>query len=378
MAGKYFIDKDSITVAGVNSLQGYSDSVGLYISEDMDMTKLMCHNHIKGDLTNTYFNNGDGKSEFTGSINVTREDWEGQATFLDYKLGSNALTSILPGTSPHFKELIKIDTSGTYTISRTSTELTIGSTTYYKEDFVDGVIPTRLIVVLQGAGGGGSSNAGLWNGSGGGSGALNSAVISLSTSWTLVVGAGGTGGLHDDFDLYFNPGSPGGATTLTGGDSSLVAGGGGGAQDASSALGSSPAAGVGGTASTTIGSYILKHIGSSSGVAGGKGADSYSYNGQIGTNPSKVTLDCITKSGRSDDYKSLTLNGQGAGTRVNHDKANMGGTGAGSWFGTGGNAVWGTNGTAGGSGAGGGGGSWAVGIWYRGGKGGNGVAVIYY
>lgn len=112
---------------------------------------------------------------------------------------------IKKGTAASFhRQLLYSTYAKNGTITRTDNALTftyrIGVTsetmtnTFYKKDFVDGVIPTKIIAVLQGAGGSGGGNGG----GGGGSGSfwvgvidLTYAIGSTSRTWHFTVGTGG-------------------------------------------------------------------------------------------------------------------------------------------------------------------------------------------
>ena len=96
-------------------------------------------------------------------------------------------------------------TAGTYTITRTDSTLTVGSSTFYPSDFRSGVIPSQvaLFLVAGGSGGGGNSyyqrdkdDYPLVSGSGGAGGGMVLAWIDLTVSGnkTITVGAGGAAG----------------------------------------------------------------------------------------------------------------------------------------------------------------------------------------
>lgn len=92
---------------------------------------------------------------------------------------------------------------GDYTITRTNTSLTIGSTTFSKSDFKNGVIPAEVIIFAVGGGGGGGGSGWYVNedkdlvrvpgGAGGGGGCIIARVDLTRYSKTTYVHVGGGG-----------------------------------------------------------------------------------------------------------------------------------------------------------------------------------------
>lgn len=124
----------------------------------------------------------------------------------------------------------------------------------------------------SGAGGGGDYGKNF-NGPGGGGGggsnyAFTTTLVSPGDSITIVIGAGGT--------CYgFNPGSPGGSSSVTTPLGTFVAGGGGGGGPSRNAYGG---AGANGANPGTSGSYQVGGIGGTSTNGGNNGGPGGTYN----------------------------------------------------------------------------------------------------
>jgi len=241
--------------------------------------------------------------------------------------------------------------------------------------FRDGVVPKRMILMLQGAGGGGAygekDTYDSYPGNGGGAGAFCVVVISTNPgeAYTIVVGEGGAGG--------WSPKSGGDSYIQLNNGTVLVKAGGG------------AAGGSGGSYSTPNGEngywwhLPSKRVGSDgtftyndscyNGASGGNGgypSNPLTYGQQGG---SRGTVTTYTSFADEIKHKSLTW------TYVNFASpsggaASGGGGGASSFIGQGG-AGGGTGQDAPGYGAGGGGGGFGD---YKGGRGGNGWFALYY
>lgn len=141
----------------------------------------------------------EGKLTFTGTNKSYRIISPSNAPAL------NDITVIPAGMSPHFRSTL-LDHSitastGTITISRSSTSLTLGSdtksVTYSNADFPNEVIPINLLVVLQARGGDGGAGNAVASGAGGGGGAcaiclINTACSSYSPASYRITNSSGT------------------------------------------------------------------------------------------------------------------------------------------------------------------------------------------
>lgn len=86
------------------------------------------------------------------------------------------------------------------TLTRSSTQLKIGSTTLTKSDFVDGVIPVYVGILVVGSGAGGGCSSGTsGNGTGGSGGAAVFGILNIETNSSLKLhyGDGGYGGYRN-------------------------------------------------------------------------------------------------------------------------------------------------------------------------------------
>lgn len=92
------------------------------------------------------------------------------------------------------------------------------SNKFYATYFKDGVVPSRLLMILQGAGGGGGSYGGGYSGNGGGSGGFVSLILNLDKTYSLDKTDGGY------FEIYAGAkglGGTGNSGGTNGGDSTL-------------------------------------------------------------------------------------------------------------------------------------------------------------
>jgi hypothetical protein len=222
------------------------------------------------------------------------------------------------------------------------------------------VLSTDLFLVSGGGGGGGIG--GTRGGGGGGGGGVNTVTGAplIAGTYTITVGAGGTGGVQDS-------GYPGGATYF-GGYGSIGGGGGGGEENTAGSIG-----GSGGGGGRTSGAGGLGFSGQGNnggtgsgdtGAGGGGGAASVGSNGAANTGGNGGTA--TTNNWTGTTY-SVGGGGGGAGTTT----AGTGGTNAG----TGGNTATPTPTAGAANGGGGGGGRWTLG---NGAAGGSGVVIIRF
>lgn len=238
--------------------------------------------------------------------------------------------------------------------------LEVGDTRFYSSSFADGVIPTAVIVCLEGAGGGGASSTLTSMGVGGGSGAYICAILDLSNGRTFRfrVGTPGHGGTPSHINGY-----DGGNVIITTNDGTtlLTAGGGKGGVSGVSHNGGIY------TLANNLSSYGVYLINVSDGFSGKP-----TQNGE-----SSTTLNLYASNSRmSGSYLSTQVGNKVGG--VGND-ANAGGGGA-SMSSKGGNAgtLASPVGKDGGIGAGGGGSSRVANTNHNGGNGGSGRLSIWY
>lgn len=136
---------------------------------------------------------------------VPSEDgWVESISIEEYKVNGIPISTVKPGTKPSFKgKLFASEAPGGYFLHRYDNYIRFSKADgtvisyYYANDFPDGVVPTKLIVLCQGAGGGGGITQG------GSAGGFAAGVIDLTTfrDYYIYVGNGGTGG-KDTYDGY--------------------------------------------------------------------------------------------------------------------------------------------------------------------------------
>ena len=241
---------------------------------------------------------------------------------------------------------------------------------------------TTSFLVLAGGGGGGHDQGGgggaggyrsSYNSesSGGGGSAESSLTLSQGTTYTITVGASGSGATSGALE-----GSDGGDSSISGSDITTITsiGGGGGAGNSSGANGRSGGSGGGacggsgtagsGTANQGFDGGVRFNDATSTDTGGGGGA------GQVGSTPRNTGGDGVASTITG---SSVTRGGGGGGMDyfANHDSS--GGAGGGGNGGTSSPVSGSTSGTAntGGGGGGGSGGSPA-----EGGNGGSGVVIL--
>lgn len=285
----------------------------------------------------------------------------------------------LPGTRPHATKLCSLEYLPTYgayySVKRTPEKLTFYRMEsdnngyvyeFTAENFNDGVIPTRLLLVCLGGGGAGSSSSSSTPGAGGGSSGYVVGVLHLKNDQTywFTVGGGGKGGKNQG-------GVNGEPTTITMERTSQleIKGGKGGLynQDTSG--------GAGGDDCTVYTEFFYK-IQSSKGNAGGKpDGDSEAQPGE-NSNVSEIAI-----MSRADlNTKIITGTHSGGGIEGTPDYRGGGG-GASPWGdGGAGNGSAGAGSAGDGYGSGGGGGALIfMGLdTNKGGDGANGVIQVYY
>lgn len=303
---------------------------------------------------------------------------------LPFKVNGSNIRIVLPGTVVSTYTGLSMQTSGSGTIERTATSLSIkntstGKTTSYPAStFANNVIPLFLVAQVVGGGGGGSSSESVYAGRGGGGGGYHAGVISLigSSILNFEVGIGGAGGSHNSSDSSTSSnhdGKQGYASTIKDGNNVTTflcgnGGKGGVAQSGSYAQG--------GTTSGTPAYSVYKDGTSTafSGAAGKPGSvDTNNVAASITTyklSPFKGSPSCFNQGtfGSVATYKpgtSYNPGGAGGGATWLYNGANGGsGTNAGS------------NGVDG-YGTGGGGGGYLITQYIKGGKGGTGRVQLH-
>jgi hypothetical protein len=181
-----------------------------YMNTSTDVTTLCAskvHDAAPGFAASGSLFNGESTFQKAGSLttNVTLTGYQ------DATSGTaTTITAVKKGYYPQVtanfgNAFWSSGTAGTYTITRSDSSLTVGSSTFYPADFRDGVIPSQVALFLAagGAGGGGNGyykkdkdNYPRVPGSGGGGGGMILGWIDLTVSGTKVitVGAGGAAG----------------------------------------------------------------------------------------------------------------------------------------------------------------------------------------
>lgn len=273
----------------------------------------------------------------------------------------NGSPIVLPrvGTYPSFhSKLLYSGYSSTVSISMTTSELRIGSSTWYPNQFYKGVLPSTFLIVVVGGGGGGAGSTNLYTGGGGGGGGGISVVVTNFISGAYIelgsggsastVAAGGTAGSGGTSIVYYDRNHSVGIA-YGGGGGGVVNGGGGG--------------GAGGSASK--GNYNY------SGAAGGGGSGSESYGGSAGG-----SLVLELKPYDNTNYKTgVITDGGSAGSG-----GRSGGGGGASYQNGGKGSAKSSTASSGKQGSGGGGGGCKNGIFgaaSTGGAGGSGYVYIY-
>lgn len=273
----------------------------------------------------------------------------------------NGSPIVLPrvGTYPSFNsKLLYSGYSSTVSISMTTSELRIGSSTWHKSQFYKEVLPSVFLIVVCGGGGGGAGSTDLYTGGGGGGGGGISVAVTYLISGSYInlgsggsastVAAGGTASSGGTSTVYYERNHS--VCIAYGGKGGGVVDGGGGG-------------GAGGSASTGDYNY--------SGAAGGGGSGSESYGGSAGGDLSLS----LKPYDNANMMVGVITNGGRAGSGVRSG----GGGGASYQNGADGSAKSSTA-SSGNQGSGGGGGGCKHGIFganSTGGNGGNGYVKIY-
>jgi len=249
------------------------------------------------------------------------------------------------------------------------------SNKFYSTYFKDGVVPSRLIMNLQGAGGGGGADEGLYSGNGGGSGGFVFLILNLDklleqegASYLFNVGARGLGGTGN------NDGTDGGTTNLlfNSGTSYLellrVFGGKGAGNGGNNKLGTGGSFEI---SSIHDNNYFFRY---KSSLSVSSGAYSGVSGGRMHNDGSNMTSKTFHSTNNPHDWY---------GVNQKHFSQKSGGTGYSGGGGGGGASLYanggnggssGSSGLNGSKGSGGGGGAFKIG---GGGNGGNGGSTYY-
>lgn len=327
-------------------------------------------------------------------------NYQGYAAEVSDKLGAELVTSLKNYTSANYQYVpfwsTTTATSGV-TLTRTDTQLKIGSTTFSQNDFRGGVIPRYIYAICIGAGGGGGGIYNNGSAGGGGGGGVAAAVIDLvtATEWdatiTLKTGTGGTAG-GTGTTLASSKGGNGGDTYIEfdAGYSAagLLRGGGG------TGGGGNHTAGSGGT--NVICPIELDNLDTvelflvETSIAGGAGSAGTYTNGVGGTGGNAAgTFSVLTVanvgsiSTKTYFHHSIMPMTHFGGTDCITNTSSVSGGGGASFLAEGGDGGLddGTNYNgyaAGGAGAGGGGGHYYLFTKAKGGAGGAGAILLYY
>ena len=281
--------------------------------------------------------------------------WDEKSRFASVSFGGTILGSL---SEKVLGSIVRANNKLTISYTKDKTKHTLE---FDKNDFWDKVIPTRLVVAIQGAGGsGGSGGSGhsvvaIQNGGGGGgSGGFWLGVINLDNkhaSWTFNLGQAGKA-VRMSIDTGGNNGITGGNTNLfcnntlsrvgVPQDSVVVFGGSGGSYTGLGGAGANVA-----NVSTIItnGSYGLWTLAN---LAGGRGGNK-TYDGD--NLQDKIYYLSINDIANEFPRNQFKLSSHDGGT------GNIGGGGAASYSGNGGDGDTSEGGVSGGQGAGGGGAS---------------------
>lgn len=406
----YKFHKDSVTgfyCPGISTFDAYLTAVGItadssgFLDTDNFLSVNQAPSTISAQYKDYYKDSVDGDVGLYRGILASGYSGCPYMGYIKipYKVnGSNdTLQLVLPGTTPQMTTLTSISpSSGWVTVTRTSTALNVGSATYGKTQFADGVIPIFIAVECLGGGGGGSSSgmyggsasAGITSGGGGGGGGFCVGLINLYTNPTLYfrAGAGGTASSKA-------VGGAGGNTIITNNKNAAsvcVAYGGGGGTGANSGGSSGSSGGSGGSYAASFSASAYKGSSSTasswtawtgtsggSGGRGGHGAGGVSQKAAAGSGVSNSgyfrTTPFLWPPGAAGKYFSVSSHSGGSVS------GNEGGGGGGaSQYSNGGNGVYNGKGGNGSYGSGGAGGDFKTGTWNSGGTGGDGWIYIYY
>lgn len=278
---------------------------GKYYSQNKDVTTMAASKvYTKAPFSSSFTGETDLQKAGTNTTNVT---------LTGYQINGTTCTAVAIGHMPKITNspFWSTSTPGTYTLTRTNSQLKIGSSTYSPSDFRDGVIPKSVVIFVVGGGGGGGGNgyfeqskgvyARTCSGAGGGGGYAAVRVdISANSTWTIKVGQGGAAG-SDGSATANSSGATGGEgydsyAKASGVSTSTAIGGGGfGGKPGNGSSGSSSvgAGGNGGTGSVNNGAIGAKGNGGGGNQYGNHGRSqctTMSFTPTAGTGDSGATL----------------------------------------------------------------------------------------
>lgn len=324
--------------------------------------------------------------------------YQGNATEVSDKYGASLVTErdTLSSSKIQFVPFYSTTSTTAVTLTRTESALTIGSTSFDKDDFRGGVIPRYIYAICIGGGGGGGGIYNTGSAGGGGAGGVAAAVIDLvtaaeyDTTITLKAGAGGTAG-GTGTTLASSKGGTGGNSEIgfsaNGFSSSGLLRGGGGAGGSGN-----HGYGTGGThlVSNMMGDSDgeLELFATSTTINGGAGsAGTYTNStpGHGGTTTGTLSVLTLADVGgvstKTYFHHSIMPMTYAGGADCATNTASVSGGGGGSFLAEGGDGGPDTSspaGLAGGRCAGGGGGHYRFANKAKGGAGGSGAILLYY
>lgn len=352
----------------LTSITGYKINIGTVNSPNFVEVRDYCPMYANCIFQSTDFKNS-SNVQLSGIPYYSDDLWT-TGVELPYYKTENQLKWVKRGTKPQFDliaqlDSIAVDTTSTVNITRTDTKLTIGLLNFYPSNFKDRTIPTRLLVVLQGAGGSGGN--GNWNvyGSGAGAGGFWAGIINLNYPVTInVAGPRSASSTSSPSD-----GKTGLTSYIIINDITCVTvnGGGAGKYDGKPEIG----AGAGGSVvlSDSYEGTLFWTLKSFQGAMGGIG-------GNNGGNRPEFSVDATTKASDKHGVNRADFEEHFGGLR---SLGGLGGGGGASAFADGGNG--GNNQGGSGTKGSGGGGASISGIFgpnTQGGAGGGGVLYLYY
>lgn len=298
------------------------------------------------------------------------DSWRLQINTGYYQAG-NPIVGTAAGYFPTLNHWVyQITSPGEYTLSRSDTNLTVGSSQFNAATFKEGTVPYCLGVLVHGAGGGGGGTWWTDDGTGGGAGGCIAGVLKLTGTATLHIGAGGAGGYKKEVNSSVEGGGANGGDTwiyLNG----IVLKAYGGGYGRKSTKNDSYAGGSGGlTASNNTNNNVF----CISSMQGGNGGKVYGLANATGMAEQTVKFTSLSTKVSGATHTTVSATNGGA----QGDNNAPGGGGGGREFDgpAGGGAK--SDGKSGSKGCGGSGARWTLADYKRGGKGGDGYITLFY
>lgn len=298
------------------------------------------------------------------------DSWRLQINTGYYQAG-NPIVGTAAGYFPTLNHWVYQMTSpGEYALSRSDTNLTVGSSQFNAATFKEGTVPYCLGILVHGAGGGGGGTWGSDDGTGGGAGGCIAGVLKLSTTATLHIGAGGAGGYKKEVNSSVGGGGANGGDTWIYLNSIVLKAYGGGYGRAST----KSEAYAGGSGGLAVSNNTSNNVFCTSSAQGGNGGKVYNKGPATGmaAQTVKVTSLSTVISGATHVTASAT-NGGAQG-----DNNAPGGGGGGREFDGPAGGDFMSDGKPGSKGCGGSGARYTFATYKRGGKGGDGYITLFY